>query len=55
MNVGELIEELREYDPDLQVLIPRSDCSALEGAVACYSGVVRTCHIMGDEVAELVS
>ncbi|HBP5562192.1 TPA: hypothetical protein L6B75_28380 [Pseudomonas aeruginosa] len=49
MNVGELIEELRKYDPDLPVLIPRSDCSALEGAVACYQDVVREGQIMGYE------
>lgn len=46
MNVGELIEELRKYDPDLQVLIPRSDCCALEDAVACYPDVVREGRIM---------
>ncbi|NWL45646.1 hypothetical protein DM819_07115 [Pseudomonas hunanensis] len=49
MNVGELIEELRKYDPDLPVLIPRSDCSALEDAVACYPDVVREGQIMGYE------
>lgn len=49
MNVGELIEELRKYDPDLPVLIPRSDCSALEAAVACYPDVVREGRIMGYE------
>lgn len=49
MNVGELIEELRKYDPDLPVLIPRSDCSALEDAVACYPDVVREGQIMGHE------
>lgn len=40
VNVDELIEELGKYDPDLPVLIPRSDCSAFEGAVACYPDVV---------------
>lgn len=49
MNVGELIEELRKYDPDLPVLMPRSDCSALEDAVACYQDVVREGQIMGYE------
>jgi hypothetical protein len=49
VNVGELIEELRKYDPDLPVLIPRSDCSALEDAVACYPDVVREGRIMGYE------
>ena len=49
VNVGELIEELRKYDPDLPVLIPRSDCSALEDAVACYPDVVREGQIMGYE------
>lgn len=49
MNVGELIEELRKYDPDLPVLIPRSDCSALEDAVVCYEDVVREGRIMGYE------
>lgn len=49
MNVGELIEELRKYDPDIPVLIPRSDCSALEDAVACYPDVVREGQIMGYE------
>ncbi|AMM03020.1 hypothetical protein D3C81_1557510 [compost metagenome] len=49
MNVGELIEELRKYDPDLPILIPRSDCSALEDAVACYLDVVREGQIMGYE------
>lgn len=49
MNVGELIEELRKYDPGLPVLIPRSDCSALEDAVACYQDVVREGRIMGYE------
>lgn len=49
LNVGELIEQLRQYDPDLPVLIPRSDCSALEDAVACYSDVVREGKIMGYE------
>jgi hypothetical protein len=44
-----LIEELRKYDPDLPVLIPRSDCSALEDAVACYPDVVREGRIMGYE------
>lgn len=49
MNVGELIEELRKYAPDLPVLIPRSDCSALEDAVACYPDVVLEGRIMGYE------
>ncbi|MBB3271394.1 hypothetical protein FHW75_002549 [Pseudomonas sp. OG7] len=49
MNVGELIEELRKYDPTLPVLIPRSDCSALEDAVVCYEDVVREGKIMGYE------
>ncbi|MFT2157974.1 hypothetical protein [Pseudomonas putida] len=49
MNVGELIEELRKYDPDLPVPIPRPDCSALEDAVACYLDVVREGRIMGYE------
>ena len=49
MNVGELIEELRKYHPDLPVLIPRSDCSALEDAIACYQDVVRDGQIMGYE------
>lgn len=49
MNVGELIEELQKYDPGLPVLIPRSDCSALEDAVACYQDVVREGLIMGYE------
>lgn len=49
MNVGELIEELRKYEPDLTVLVPRSDCSALEDAVACYQDVVREGRIMGYE------
>ena len=49
LNVGELIDQLRQYDPDLPVLIPRSDCSALEDAVACYSDVVREGKIMGYE------
>ncbi|SUD79100.1 Uncharacterised protein [Pseudomonas putida] len=49
MNVGDLIEELRKYDPDLPVLIPRSDCSALEDAIACYQDVVREGQIMGYE------
>ncbi|GJB83455.1 hypothetical protein KAM380_079200 [Aeromonas caviae] len=49
MNVGELIEELQKYDPGLPVLIPRSDCSALEDAVACYQDVVREGRIMGYE------
>lgn len=49
VNVGELIEDLRKYDPDLPVLIPRSDCSALEDAVACYPDVVREGQIMGYE------
>lgn len=49
MNVGELIEELRKYDPELPVLIPRSDCSALEDTVTCYSDVVREGRIMGYE------
>ncbi len=49
MNVGELIEELRKYDPVLPVLIPRSDCSALEDVIACYPDVVRGGQIMGYE------
>lgn len=49
MNVGELIDELRKYDPNLPVLIPRSDCSALEDVVACYPDVVREGQIMGYE------
>lgn len=49
MNVGELIEELRKHDPNLPVLIPRSDCSALEDAIACYPDVVREGRIMGYE------
>lgn len=49
MNVGELIDELRKYNPDLPVLIPQSDCSALEDAVACYPDVVREGRIMGYE------
>jgi len=49
VNVGELIEELQKYDPGLPVLIPRSDCSALEDAVACYQDVVREGLIMGYE------
>jgi len=49
VNVGELIEELRKYDPDLPVLIPRSDCSALEDVIACYQDVVREGRIMGFE------
>jgi hypothetical protein len=49
VNVGELIEELRKYDAGLPVLMPRSDCSALEDAVACYSDVVREGKIMGYE------
>ncbi|MGY3284494.1 hypothetical protein C1882_01880 [Pseudomonas sp. FW305-E2] len=49
VNVVELIEELRKYDPDLPVLLPRSDCSALEDAVACYPDVVREGQIMGYE------
>jgi hypothetical protein len=49
VNVGELIEELRKYDPDLPVLMPRSDCSALEDAVACHPDVVREGQIMGYE------
>ena len=49
MNVGELIEELQKYDPGLPVLIPRSDCSALEDAVVCYQDVVREGRIMGYE------
>lgn len=43
MNVGELIEELRKYDPDLP------DCSALEDAVVCYPDVLREGRIMGYE------
>ncbi len=49
VNVGELIEELRKYDPDLPVLLPRSDCSALEDAISCYPDVVREGKIMGYE------
>lgn len=49
MNVGELINELRKYDPNLPVLTPRSDCSALEDVVACYPDVVREGRIMGYE------
>ena len=49
VNVGELIEELRKYDPSLPVMIPRSDFSALEDAVVCYEDVVREGKIMGYE------
>ena len=49
MNVGELVKELRKVDPDLPVLIPRSDCSALEDVVACYADVVREGQVMGYE------
>ncbi|MEW9878014.1 hypothetical protein [Pseudomonas putida] len=49
MNVGELIKELCKFDPDLPILIPRSDCSALEDAIACYADLVREGQIMGYE------
>ena len=49
VKVGELIEELSKHDPHLPVLIPPSDCSALEDAVVCYQDVVREGQIMGYE------
>jgi hypothetical protein len=42
MKVSELIEALGKLDPELSVVVPRSDCSAYEAAVVCYEHTVFT-------------
>lgn len=42
IKVSELIEALGKLDPELSVVVPRSDCSAYEAAVVCYEHTVIT-------------
>lgn len=36
MTVGELIEELREFDPELPVLTEGCDCDGAAASVICH-------------------
>lgn len=40
MTVGELIRALEAFDPQLTVIIPRSEGSGLEDVVACYEDII---------------
>ncbi|UVM36128.1 hypothetical protein LOY28_15410 [Pseudomonas sp. B21-017] len=40
MKVGELIRALEAFDPELAVIIPRSEGGGLEDVVACYEDII---------------
>ena len=40
MKVGELIRALEAFDPELTVVIPRSEGSGLEDVVAFYEDII---------------
>lgn len=40
MKVGELIKVLEAFDPELTVVIPRSEGVGLEDVVACYENII---------------
>lgn len=54
MKVGELIQLLQAFDPEMKVLVTRSD-TGLEDVVACYDDLVCQGRVAGyDQLDEFV-
>lgn len=54
MKVGELIQLLQAFDPEMKVLMTRSD-SGLEDVVACYEDLVCQRRVFGyDQLDDFV-
>lgn len=54
MKVGELIQLLQAFDPEMKVVMSRSD-SGLEDVVACYEDLVSQGRVFGyDQLDDFV-